>query len=81
VGATYQKAPCHLIALPGDPLARITLARLVLARNETKIGSHAAALFEPPWILQGQDKGKGCQWPHSRNLPEQLGLLWVMLFA
>lgn len=33
----YQKPPEHLVALPGDPLARVTLPGLVLARDKPDI--------------------------------------------
>ncbi|MFL5663278.1 MAG: hypothetical protein ACJ8BW_18335 [Ktedonobacteraceae bacterium] len=33
----YQKPPEHLVALPGDPLARVTLPGLVLARGKPDI--------------------------------------------
>jgi hypothetical protein len=81
VSTTYQKPPEHLIALPGDPLAGVTLTGLVLAGHETQIGSYRAAFLKPPRILQSQHEGKRGQRSYSWHLPEQSGLLRVALFA
>ena len=81
VGATYQKPPEHLIALPGDPFAGVTLAGLVLGRDKPQIRSYSPALFEPLRVLQGQHKAQGGQCPYSWDLPEQLALLWVIFLG
>ena len=57
MSTTYRKPPEHLIALPGDPRAGVTLTGLVLTGHETQIGSYRAAFLEPPRILRGQHEG------------------------
>lgn len=77
----YQKPPEHLVALPGDPLARVTLPGLVLARDKPQTCSHRTAFLEAIGILQGKHKGQRGERPYSRNRLQLPGLPRVAFLA
>ena len=73
VSALDEQRPHHPICYLGDPEFGVPHAGLITPRYESEIGSHLAALFEAPRLLDGQQETQRRQWTDPVHLLQEFG--------